>query len=117
MDEVREQSKIAVIRSFLKLYSSISIQKLAGFMNLSEAELRTHLMTFKHKMKNLVWSGGASSLDGQFKIASDIDFYVDGDMIHIADTKVAAKYGEYFIAQIQKCDELKKRIKAINVHH
>ena len=56
MDEVRQQVKIAVIRSFLKLYSSISIQKLAGFMNMSESELRTHLMTFKHKMKNLVWS-------------------------------------------------------------
>jgi len=115
MDEVREQSKIAVIRSFLKLYSSISIQKLAGFMGLTEAELRTFLMTFKHKMKNLVWSGGASSLDGQFKIASDIDFYVDGDMIHIADTKVAAKYGEYFITQIQKCDELKRRLKSVSV--
>jgi len=115
MDEVREQSKIAVIRSFLKLYSSISIQKLAGFMGISEPELRTYLMTFKHKMKNLVWSGGASSLDGQFKTASDIDFYVDGDMIHIADTKVAAKYGESFINQIQKCDEIKKRLRSIHV--
>ena len=115
MEEVRQQVKIAVIRSFLKLYSSISIQKLAGFMNMSESELRTHLMTFKHKMKNLVWSGGSSSLDGQLKIASDIDFYVDADMIHIADTKVAAKYGEYFISSIQKCDEFKRRLKNLSV--
>ncbi len=115
MDEVREQSKIAVIRSFLKLYSSISVQKLAGFMKLTESELRTYLMTFKHKMKNLVWNGGASSIDGNFKIVSDIDFYVDGDMIHIADTKVAAKYGEHFISQIQKCDELKKRLRNLTV--
>lgn len=89
MDEVREQSRIAMIRSFLKLYSSISVSKLASFVELTEPQLRTALMGYKHKMKSLVWTGSPSSLEGQLRITSDIDFYVDCDMIHIAATKVS----------------------------
>lgn len=80
-------------------------------------------------MKNLVWSGSSSGLDGEFKTGSDIDFYIDEvhcvgsqicdshcyactfyisllsqDMIHIADTQVARRYGEIFSGEIRKLD-------------
>ncbi|KAJ8979124.1 hypothetical protein NQ317_017967 [Molorchus minor] len=56
-----------------------------------------HLLCFKYKMKHVVWSKGASGLEGKFQSGSEIiedvrpfkllDFYIDDDMIHIADTK------------------------------
>lgn len=113
LDEVMQQQLLPTIRSYLKLYTTLPLSKLAAFMEMSEDELRTHLMCFKHKMKNVVWMKGTSGLDGEFQSASEVDFYIDKDMIHIADTKVARRYGDFFIRQIHKFEELSKSLKSL----
>ena len=69
---------------------------------------------------------GVKHLSGELQSSSDLDFYVDGvstgerkrfaklllsdfcqDMIHIADTKVARRYGDFFIRQINKLEEVR----------
>ena len=77
---------------------------------------------------------GVQHLSGEIQSCSDIDFYIDGvriilaisfpvaaiarsssppsvviiqDMIHIADTKVARRYGDFFIRQIYKLEEVR----------
>lgn len=114
--EVVNQQLIPTIRSYLKLYTTLPISKLAAFMDVKEEELGTHLMCFKHKMKNVVWTKGSSGLEGEFQSASEVDFYVDKDMIHIADTKVARRYGDFFIRNIHKFDELNRTLKAMQLH-
>ncbi|CAB3369208.1 Hypothetical predicted protein [Cloeon dipterum] len=134
MDEVRQQKMLPTIRSYLKLYTTLPVSKLASFMAqqarsegsnegtvakvdiAKETEdLIIHLLCFKHKMKNLVWSKGASGLEGQFQSGSELDFYIDHDMIHIADTKVAHRYGEFFIRKIMKFEELHRKIKQVKI--
>uniref|UniRef100_A0A8C1BQT1 Eukaryotic translation initiation factor 3 subunit L n=1 Tax=Cyprinus carpio carpio TaxID=630221 RepID=A0A8C1BQT1_CYPCA len=106
-EEVQQQAQLSTIRSFLKLYTTMPVAKLAGFLDMSEQEFRIQLLVFKHKMKNLVWTSGISALDGEFQSASEVDFYIDKDMIHIADTKVARRYGDFFIRQIHKFEEVR----------
>ena len=36
-------------------------------------------------------------------------------MIHIADTKVAQRYGDFFIRQIHKLEDLNQSLRAIKV--
>uniref|UniRef100_A0A8C0SXY6 PCI domain-containing protein n=1 Tax=Canis lupus familiaris TaxID=9615 RepID=A0A8C0SXY6_CANLF len=110
-DEVQQQAQLSTIRSFLKLYTTMPVAKLAGFLDLTEQEFRIQLLVFKHKMKNLVWTSGISALDGEFQSASEVDFYIDKDMIHIADTKVARRYGDFFIRQIHKFEEFNRTLK------
>uniref|UniRef100_A0A8K9V1A6 Eukaryotic translation initiation factor 3 subunit L n=1 Tax=Oncorhynchus mykiss TaxID=8022 RepID=A0A8K9V1A6_ONCMY len=98
-EEVQQQAQLSTIRSFLKLYTTMP------------QEFRIQLLVFKHKMKNLVWTSGISALDGEFQSASEVDFYIDKDMIHIADTKVARRYGDFFIRQIHKFEELNRTLK------
>ncbi|XP_016109970.1 eukaryotic translation initiation factor 3 subunit L-like [Sinocyclocheilus grahami] len=95
----------------ITLYTTMPVAKLAGFLDMSEQEFRIQLLVFKHKMKNLVWTSGISALDGEFQSASEVDFYIDKDMIHIADTKVARRYGDFFIRQIHKFEELNRTLK------
>lgn len=113
IEEVAQQLLIPTIRSYLKLYTTLPIQKLAIFMEMTEDELKTHLMCFKHKMKNVVWTKGTSGLEGEFQSASEVDFYIDKDMVHIADTKVARRYGDFFIRQIHKFEEITRGLKTI----
>ncbi|XP_054273441.1 eukaryotic translation initiation factor 3 subunit L-like [Macrosteles quadrilineatus] len=122
MDEVRQQKMIPTIRSYLKLYTTLPLSKLASFMDGQTADidknvqaLRIHLMCFKHKMKNIVWTKGTSGLEGTFQSGSELDFYIDNDMIHIADTKVAPPYGDFFIRKIHKFDELNRKLQSIKI--
>ncbi|PIO24115.1 hypothetical protein AB205_0141990, partial [Aquarana catesbeiana] len=77
LDEVQQQAQLSTIRSFLKLYTTMPVAKLAGFLDLPEQEFRIQLLVFKHKMKNLVWTSGISALEGEFQSASEVDFYID----------------------------------------
>ncbi|XP_022912623.1 eukaryotic translation initiation factor 3 subunit L [Onthophagus taurus] len=123
VDEVQQQRTLPTIRSYLKLYTTLPLAKLATFMAQNQRRdenpididkeiesLIIHLLCFKHKMKNLVWSKGSSGLEGKFQSGSELDFYIDNDMIHIADTKVAHRYGDFFIRKILKFEELNRKL-------
>ncbi|URE42437.1 hypothetical protein MUK42_14079 [Musa troglodytarum] len=71
--EVKQQQLLSGVRSFLKLYSTISIGKLAAYMEVDEPTLRTILMTYKHKMH---------AIDGDGKIIpnADVDFYISENL-------------------------------------
>lgn len=123
MDEVKQQKMLPTIRSYLKLYTTLPLSKLATFMSHASgqdlqseiAALRTHLLCFKHKMKNIVWTKGTSGLEGSFQSGSELDFYIDGDMIHIADTKVANRFGDFFIRKILKFQELNRKLHSTKI--
>jgi len=107
--DVRQQVQLPTIRSYLKLYSTISTDKLAIFLDMDEATLRIYLLCFKHKIRNLIWTGG-NPLNGKLASSSDVDFYIEQGMIHIIDSKVTRRYGEFFIRHINKFEEIIKDI-------
>jgi len=113
LQEVSQQIYLPTLRSFLKLYTTMPLEKLAAFMETDESSLSECLLCFKHKMHNIVWSKGLSSLEGDFQAGSEVDFYIDKKMIHIADTKVGRRYGDYFIRQIHLFDEMARGLKSL----
>lgn len=121
MEEVDQQVQLPTIRSYLKLYTTLPLEKLASFMDQKKkddrqmANLLIQLLCFKHKMKNVVWTKGTSGLEGKFQSGSELDFFIDNDMIHIADTMVSHRYGDFFIRKINKFDELNRRLKQFKV--
>jgi translation initiation factor 3 subunit L len=107
LNELEQQIKLPTLRSYLKLYTTIGISKLASLLEIKEDDeaLRTYLLAFTHKNRNMV-SGGGSPSEGKWASSSDIEFYIDKDMIHIVDTKAVRRYGEFFTRQFNKLDEI-----------
>eukprot|EP01121_Diplochlamys_sp_Union-15-3_P007955 TRINITY_DN206_c0_g1_i2.p1 TRINITY_DN206_c0_g1~~TRINITY_DN206_c0_g1_i2.p1 ORF type:complete len:238 (-),score=23.81 TRINITY_DN206_c0_g1_i2:24-737(-) len=105
MNEVQQMVLLSTIRSYLKLYTSIGIDKLAQFLEMDKEHLRIQLLCYSRKNRNLVWRGGPA-LEGQWSPTSDTDFYIDGDMIHVVDSKTERRFGEFFIRHINKFDEI-----------
>ena len=123
MDEVKQQLELPTIRSYLKLYTTLPLSKLASFMDKNDrngdrdhdravSKLSTQLLCFKHKMNNVVCTKG-SGLEGKFQSGSELDIYIDNNMIHIADTKVSHRYGDFFIRKILKFEDLNRRLKKV----
>lgn len=42
----------------------------------------------------------------EFRSSSEVDFYIHNEMVHIADTKVATRFSDFFIRQMQKITEV-----------
>ncbi|PAA78945.1 hypothetical protein BOX15_Mlig025031g3, partial [Macrostomum lignano] len=112
ISEIKQQARIPDIRSYLKLYTTLSIEKLAGLMNTEPQVLHRELMCYKHKMQNIVTADAAAAAAAEAPTASssELDFYIDGDMIHVADTKVARKFGELFIRNILKLEDVNRAL-------
>jgi len=115
LDEVQQQQQISVMRSYLKLYTTMPMEKMAAFLEMTEDDFRNALLCFKHKMRNIVWTKGTSGLQGDFHSDSEVDFFIDKSMIHIADTKVAQRYGDFFIRQIHKLEEVNRTLTKVKV--
>lgn len=116
MEDVKQQINIPSLRGYLKLYTTITCSKLASFIDASpsETDLISGLLCFKHKMCDVTKSD-LSPLGEEESNTTDLDFYIDKDMIMIADTKVARRYGEYFIKHIHKLNELNKTLSRIGM--
>lgn len=75
---------ISLCCSYLKLYTTLPLSKLATFMGSGPSQdenrdlkkeieaLIIHLLCFKHKMKNVVWTKGTSGLEGKFQSGSEV---------------------------------------------
>lgn len=113
LNEVRQQLVLQTIRSYLSLYSTISVEKLASFMEQDKTPLpdhtfRTYLLRLKHKTRQLVWTGGKLT-EGERVSNSEIDFYISKDMVHVAtnaSTKQHKSHAQYFVEQIRYINTL-----------
>jgi translation initiation factor 3 subunit L len=54
----------------------------------------------------LILLQGGPPLSAKPVPSSDVDFFIHNDMVTIADTKLARRYGEYFIRHITKFEEI-----------
>jgi translation initiation factor 3 subunit L len=105
-DEVLQQQKLSKIRSYLKLYTSIGLDKLARFNDESVAAFRAQLVGIKAKLRlDDRKPIGAARLDAAGG-ADDIHFYVKGDMIHVDEPATqAARHDDFFANQMKKYDD------------
>jgi translation initiation factor 3 subunit L len=48
----------------------------------------------------------SDQMTDEFRSSSEVDFYINKEMVHIADTKVATRFSDFFILQIHKLNEV-----------
>ncbi|CAH9076539.1 unnamed protein product [Cuscuta europaea] len=106
--EVKQQQLLSGVRTYLKVYSTISLGKLANYMQVDNATLRSVLLTYKHK---------THSVDSEGKTFSnaDIDFFIEDEMIHVVESKPSKRYGDYFLRQIVKLESMMTDIDRIKL--
>tara|TARA_B100000767_G_scaffold140369_1_gene132624 strand:- start:2655 stop:4166 length:1512 start_codon:yes stop_codon:yes gene_type:complete len=104
--QVSSFEKLPALRSYLKLYTTISVGKLAGLMEVEVDVLKAQLTNMKAKSSLVEWKGGSSALDGNETSVSDVEFVVDGENVTVHDVKPVKKNGDFFLRHIAKQNEL-----------
>jgi translation initiation factor 3 subunit L len=77
---VKSEGVVGTLRSYLKLYKSIEMEKLAGFLDVDKDVLRELLLVFKLKAKQVRWDDVNSKgglLRGENSKLTDLDFGID----------------------------------------
>ncbi|KAJ2678032.1 hypothetical protein GGI25_002675 [Coemansia spiralis] len=104
--EARLQLVVPTLRSFLRLYTTMDLDRLSSFLDMKPAELRNQLMVYKQRCRQLKWIGGPSLLSGEVTSTTDLDFALQEDMIFIAESRVGRRYADWFIRNTNKVQDL-----------
>ncbi|KAG5178745.1 eukaryotic translation initiation factor 3 subunit L eukaryotic translation initiation factor eIF3 s [Tribonema minus] len=115
--EMSQQLAFPKVRSYLKLYATISIAKMARFNGMSEADYLATLVSMKHKLTQLEWgmNSETSPLTGKLALALEFNYFVEDDTIVIDEQAQEKRYEKYFIAQISKCNDIVSQVSRISM--
>lgn len=118
--DTTQQIELLRLRSFLKLYTNIPVSKLAAYLGTSDVDIHQSLMAYKFRLKqsfnvsldqdssdpgSTAFSAGADVAPG-LQLYSDLDFYVDGSVAHVADTKMDRRFSEYFVRHVEMLQQM-----------
>ncbi|CAE7855228.1 unnamed protein product, partial [Symbiodinium microadriaticum] len=109
LQEVRQQQALPTIGSYMKLYTSLQTSKLAQLCEMDGEGLRDQLMCVMHKTRQLVHQRVGTPLDGELNPCGEVEFYLDGDMVHINAQKPQRPHADVFLEHIRKFQDILKR--------
>jgi translation initiation factor 3 subunit L len=107
--EVKQQQFLPRLGAYMKLYTAITTKKLAALCEMDEEALRDQLMCVMHKTRQRVRKTGGP-LDGETQSCSEVEFYLDGDMVHINAQREERPHSEVFLEHILKYQDLLKKM-------
>lgn len=107
MREMSCQTASRKMRSYMKLYTSIGISKLAAFNDMSEGDFLPLLLSYKHKMHQ-------QTEDGKVGSALDIHYYLINDMVHVDEAERQRRFENFFLTQIEQSGEIMMDIESIS---
>jgi len=136
MTQMSQQRALRKLRSYLKLYTSIPIDKLAAFNDTPSEEFISSLLCYKHKMNQLERNDKERQhpiLEGTLKSAMDIHYYINENVIHISESNSSdgaggkivhdkdgyqglLRFEHFYMQQIVTNEEIRKDIDALDIN-
>lgn len=117
MDDVKNNMMSPTVKSYLKLYSTMDVKKLAGFLEVEPDQLRNWLLVNKQRSRQMRWSEGGL-LEGDVVNTSDLDYAMQGvsdtaglhlnkanraqDLIHISEAKVGRRLVDWYLRNLAR---------------
>eukprot|EP00605_Chrysophyceae_sp_TOSAG23-4_P000022 GSChrysophyteH1.ASY1.ANO1.22.1 assembled CDS len=102
--EVRQHVAVLRLRSYLRLYASIDLSKLARFSEMNETDLVSLVLNYKHKLQH--------STFGVDYFVQDESLYIDTIPCRIEMSKAAERY---FAAGVRKHSEILEQLHGLKV--
>jgi translation initiation factor 3 subunit L len=110
LQEVRQQKFLPTMRSYMKLYTSIKVVKLAQLCEMDEEALQEQLLCVIHKTRQKVRQIGKPPLSGDSQMCSEVEFIIDGDTVHIESQKGPRPVADIFLEHIGKFQDILRKL-------
>ena len=100
------------MRSFLKLYTSLDASKLAGLLDEDQDTVLEKMMSLKSASRSYGHKlGEGSLLDGERIVTNNLDFFIDGTMVQVAETTTKRRYAGFFIRNAENANRVLENIR------
>jgi len=120
--EMAAHAGLRKMRSYMSLYKSIEVEKLASFNDLPEEEFEALLLRSEHRMRQLERAPGAADGDGGARTgrdvvgtALDIHYSVSSNVIRVDEAEKTRRFETFFMQQIQSNDEILRQLEKIEI--
>ncbi|CAB9503313.1 factor 3 subunit L [Seminavis robusta] len=113
--EMAPQHACRKLRSYMKLYTSVAVSKLAKFNDMEVDDFVPLLISYKYRM--LQPEAPESNMftdDATSKSALDIHYYLVEDLVHVDEAEKERRFEKYFVGQISQNAEILGDAMAIN---
>ena len=104
LNEVKQFFLLANLRSYLKLYKNITLEKLADYLEMEVSKVRSLLLTMKFYQKANY--GNSTPTD-------ELDFFIDGNMVTVVEHKKPKRFANFFINHINRCTDAVSKLNKI----
>ena len=101
MAEVKANMFSPTVKSYLKLYTTMDLKKLAGFLEVEPEKLRQWLLVNKQRSRQIRWSEGGL-LDGDVVNGNELDYAMVGDLIHVSEAKVGRRLVDWYLRNLAR---------------
>ena len=101
MSEVKANMFSPTVKSYLKLYTTMDLRKLAGFLEVEPDKLRQWLLVNKQRSRQVRWSEGGL-LMGDVVNGNELDYAMVGDLIHISEAKVGRRLVDWYLRNLAR---------------
>jgi len=106
VNDIQQQVQLPKMRSYLKLYSSIGIDKLAAFNDVDSDEFLARLVCFKHKSFQTLKKEGGSPLEGEKTNVADVFYFIKGDTVVVDEQEKKHPHDKFFVNNILNCRDI-----------
>lgn len=79
----------------------MDLSKLAGFLDVEPEKLRAWLLVNKQRSRQIRWVEGGL-LEGETITASDLDYAIEGDLIHISEAKAGRRLVDWYLRNLTR---------------
>ena len=101
MSEIKATMFSPTVKSYLKLYTTMDLKKLAGFLEVEPEKLRGWLLVNKQRSRQVRWSEGGL-LDGDVVNNNELDYAIVGDLIHVSEAKVGRRLVDWYLRNLSR---------------
>ncbi len=112
--EVKSRAHLHELYSYLRLFTTCSVAKLAAFLQQDEDHTLALLLKLQHKTRTQRWTGGAPA-DFVWQQLNEVHFTLQKDVICVTEQRQQRKYGDFFLRQISKFDDLTHDVRSIKI--
>mmetsp|Transcript_20258 Transcript_20258/g.43415 ORF Transcript_20258/g.43415 Transcript_20258/m.43415 type:complete len:531 (+) Transcript_20258:54-1646(+) len=115
MNEMAAHASLRKMRSYMTLYTSIEVEKLASFNDMKAGEFEPWLTCFKHKMRQLERGTAEGAAGDKVGTAMDIHYNVAGNVVHVDEAEKTRRFETFFMKQIKNNDDILRQLENIKI--
>jgi translation initiation factor 3 subunit L len=109
MNEMSNQQTMMKLRSYMKLYTSISIEKLGRLV--MEEDFESLLLSYKLKTRQI-----ESTDEGEVHgTVMDIHYFIKDGIIHVDEAEKQNRFENYFLSQISQSTDIMRDVESLSV--